>query len=334
MLVNIVTGSPVTWVFADLLDRLKRLVTHDVVVTDRPQADADVLHFWRPHAAVRVDDLSRAVLHCHGFGYWSQGRPIYSPEVLATFGRAAAAIVLNSRDATRLRRVGVVGDRIHTIPHAVDPDIFTLRPERSDGKLCIGRVGRPYGQPDDGRAGVECKGRGTLHEIMRELQRHRDEVRWLFLGTGWQIELAFARELGFEAEFVERGPDNYPSAYVRAYHDMDVYLVTSRAEGGPASLPEALACGVWPVCTAVGMCTDLVEKIHLPLPGGGGRPLAGTLYEVNDVDAAVAAITGLLQRRHLLESARKLLRSYVEDWTWEEWARAHARVYEAVGGEA
>lgn len=333
MRVNLVTGSAVSWVFADLVDRLRELVPADIVVTERPQPDADVFHFWRPQAAMHIEDLSRAVLTCHGFGCWHDGNPIYGPGVVRAFQRAHSAIVLNQMDASQLLPACETGGaQLHIIPHAVDAETFTLRPEHDQAdKLCIGRVGRPYGPADDPRTGTECKGRATLHEIMGLLQEHRDEIQWLFLGAGWEQELAMARQLGYEAEFVLRTADNYPAAFVAAYHATDVFLVTSRAEGGPASLPEAMACGVWPVCTRVGMCPDLLGQIRLPSgPHSTDKPLVGDLYGVNDHNAAAAAITKLIGRRELLENARPMLRSFVAGWTWERWARAHADVYEAV----
>ena len=339
MRVNIVTGWGVDWVFADLIDRLRHFVKADVVVTERPldggrkrpqaggrskrraqkRPQADVFHFWRPQAAVGVEDLSRAVLTCHGLGYWAggergaQGRPIYGPQVIEAFRRAAAAIVLNSGDEQELQRHGLSQERIHGIPHAVDPEVFALRREHDPAsKLVIGRVGRPYGPPDDPHSGVECKGRATLHEIMQGLKRHGGQIKWLFLGQGWEHEHALAQRLGFESMFIARTQRSYPDGFVAAYHEMDVFLVTSRAEGGPASLPEAMACRVWPVCTPVGMCADLIR------PG-----LNGELYPVNCHEAATGQLEALLEDRERLEQQRQAVRASVLSLTWSRWAEAH-----------
>jgi glycosyltransferase involved in cell wall biosynthesis len=321
MRVNVVTGWGVEWVFADLLERLTRLVPDtDIVVTERPLPAADVLHFWRPQAAVGVIDLSRAVLTCHGFGYWAADRPIYGPEVVEAFKRAAAVIVLNSLDEQQLRRHGVPPERIHRIPHAVGPHIFTLRPEHGPGgKLCIGRVGRPYGPPDDPVHGVECKGRATLHEIMCGLRHRAREIVWLLLGAGWEQEERLARQIGYAVEFRQRERVGYPQGFVRAYHRMDVYLVTSRSEGGPASLPEAMACGVWPLCTPVGMCADLI------CPG-----LNGDLCPVNAHEAAIGRLEALLEDRQRLDQQREAVRASVLGMTWSQWAKAHRAVYQSV----
>ena len=46
------------------------------------------------------------------------------------------------------------------------------------------------------------------------------------------------------------------------YHALDLYLITSREEGGPKGLIEALASGVPVVSTPVGMCVDLLPELE------------------------------------------------------------------------
>jgi len=59
-----------------------------------------------------------------------------------------------------------------------------------------------------------------------------------------------------------------------AYHALDLYLVTSRQEGGPKAVLESMAAGVPLVSTRVGQAQDLVED------GANGM-----LVDVDDVDA-------------------------------------------------
>ena len=60
------------------------------------------------------------------------------------------------------------------------------------------------------------------------------------------------------------------------YHALDLYLVTSREEGGPMGLMESKASGVTVVSTAVGMAPDLIED-----------GVTGGLVESEAVDAMV-----------------------------------------------
>lgn len=60
------------------------------------------------------------------------------------------------------------------------------------------------------------------------------------------------------------------------YHALDVYLVTSREEGGPRAIMESMATGVPVVSTAVGMAPDLIK-----------HEINGYLVDVEDVNAIV-----------------------------------------------
>jgi glycosyltransferase involved in cell wall biosynthesis len=68
----------------------------------------------------------------------------------------------------------------------------------------------------------------------------------------------------------------------RAYHALDVYVVTARQEGGPKAMLEAMATGVPLVTTRVGQVSDVV--IH------GDN---GLIVDVDDVDGLVAAVRAL-----------------------------------------
>src|SRR6185369_16601558 len=66
---------------------------------------------------------------------------------------------------------------------------------------------------------------------------------------------------------------DYPELW-RLYHALDLYLVTSRQEGGPKAVLESMACGVPLVTTRVGQAMDLVR-----------HGVNGWLADVDDVEA-------------------------------------------------
>jgi glycosyltransferase involved in cell wall biosynthesis len=63
----------------------------------------------------------------------------------------------------------------------------------------------------------------------------------------------------------------------KLYHALDLYLVTSREEGGPMALMESMASGVPVVSTRVGMAPDLIIN-----------GVSGALVDVDDVAGMVA----------------------------------------------
>ena len=62
----------------------------------------------------------------------------------------------------------------------------------------------------------------------------------------------------------------------RAYHALDLYLVTSRQEGGPKAVLESMAAGVPLVSTRVGQAQELARA----------RRATAALVDVEDVDGA------------------------------------------------
>ena len=46
---------------------------------------------------------------------------------------------------------------------------------------------------------------------------------------------------------------------ISLYHALDIYLITSREEGGPMGLLESIACGTPVASTNVGMASDIIK---------------------------------------------------------------------------
>lgn len=94
---------------------------------------------------------------------------------------------------------------------------------------------------------------------------------------------------------------------VSCYHALDLYLMTSREEGGPMGLMESMSSGVPVVATRVGMAPDLI------LPGENG----GLANPGDPADIADQAM-GILQmppatREVLVTRARSAV--HVCDWS-------------------
>ena len=100
----------------------------------------------------------------------------------------------------------------------------------------------------------------------------------------------------------------------RAYHALDVYLVTSRQEGGPKSVLESMATGVPLVATRVGQAPELATD--------GTNAL---LAEVDDVDGLVNALTRVYGdeelRASLRSAARPTAEAYADERLDDRWAQ-------------
>jgi len=100
------------------------------------------------------------------------------------------------------------------------------------------------------------------------------------------------------------------------YHVLDLYLVTSRAEGGPKAILESMATGVPLVATEVGMAPDIIRNGH-----------NGLLVEVEDEMALAEKAGTLILDRTLANRLSNNALNTVTNYSWENIAKQY---YEMV----
>jgi glycosyltransferase involved in cell wall biosynthesis len=86
-----------------------------------------------------------------------------------------------------------------------------------------------------------------------------------------------------------------------AYHALDVYLVTSRQEGGPKSVLESMAAGTPIVTTRVGQATEIVAD-----------GVTGLLADVDDVDELAMGVQRVHDDSELASQLRTAARPVAE----------------------
>ncbi|MGE3149113.1 MAG: glycosyltransferase family 4 protein [Pseudorhodoplanes sp.] len=101
-------------------------------------------------------------------------------------------------------------------------------------------------------------------------------------------------------------------ALAKLYHPLDLYLVTSREEGGPMALMESMSSGVPVVSTRVGMAPDLIAD-----------GVSGRLVDVGDVDAIAAAAKDILFLPDRAAALKTAARRSVMAADWAVVARRH-----------
>lgn len=94
---------------------------------------------------------------------------------------------------------------------------------------------------------------------------------------------------------------------VDLYNILDLYLITSRTEGGPMSILEAMASGIPVISTRVGMAEEIITN-----------GFNGYIIEVEDVEQIFNYSKKILQnnslRRKLSENATSIVKNY--DWKY------------------
>jgi glycosyltransferase involved in cell wall biosynthesis len=139
---------------------------------------------------------------------------------------------------------------------------------------------------------TEVKNHELLLQAMASLPR--DDVRLLVIGDGAlrpQLEKR-SRELGLEGAVRFTGWQRDPA---RIYAALDIVALTSKNEGTPVALVEAMAAGKPFVATRVGGIVDLVQGEGVSHPAGFEAFANGLLVPPGRVGPLVAALDHLVR---------------------------------------
>lgn len=206
---------------------------------------------------------------------------------------------------------------ITVVPHGVDLDFFCRRevPAGTFGippnRFVIGFLGTKGSDRDRGRKGTDI-----LLEVIRRSAAQLPDLHVVLGGPGWDSELAGLRSLGVSVSATGYIPK---SDLPLLYSALDVYLMTSRVEGGPCTVFEAMACGTPVVATRVGAVPDLIVD-----------GVNGYSSDVDDVEALVAAVVQLDRERERHREMAKHQRETVAQWPWSTALTPLGPVYESL----
>ncbi|MFZ4808759.1 MAG: glycosyltransferase [Hyphomicrobiaceae bacterium] len=177
-----------------------------------------------------------------------------------------------------------------------------------DGKIVVGSFQKDGEGWGEGLTPKMIKGPDVFVETIDRLRRHAD-VFVLLTGP--------AR--GFVKQGLERLGVPFAHHYAgdrddlaRCYHALDLYLVTSREEGGPMALMESMASHVPVVSTPVGMAPDLIRD-----------GLTGGLVASVSADLIAERALTLLADADGLEAMKAAARDAVGVADWAVVARRH-----------
>ncbi|MGB2179204.1 MAG: glycosyltransferase [Hyphomonas sp.] len=227
--------------FGRFIDSGQRFEHVSWVRADEGEADFRIYH--RPQLEGSLARPCACVVH-HDLTDPSDDHSVETG--IARYRESDLVICLNRGQARYLEAHGVSG--LTVIPHGYDaalPEIARRRAPRRDGPFRLGLFSRRYPRL--------VKGEAFLYELAMRLDPGLFE--FVLLGRDRDKDAAFLQQLGFRTHC------NTAPAYaeiLEAYRSIDALLVLSVAEGGPASVPEAVAVGVPVVGRAVGMIPDLV----------------------------------------------------------------------------
>jgi glycosyltransferase involved in cell wall biosynthesis len=309
----------IRWVGEHVRDEINLLTPGQVALTSQPGRIVNrVVHFGSPHLWLTWGgSMSRSNRFVTSFFH---GRPQdgddYARQIdlfLASVPRLSMVVTGAGLIERRLLDWGVPREKLVRIPIGVDTGRFVppsseQRTEARrrlgvpDGTVLIGSFQKDGNGWGDGAEPKLIKGPDVFVAALGRLKERGVPVMAMLTGPARGYVKAGLDRLGIPYAHVYTKDQ---VDLVECYHALDLYLVTSREEGGPMGLMESMATGVPVVSTRVGMSLDLVED-----------GASGALVEIDDVDAIAERALGLLHAPDLDEIKRRARVSVMQaDWS-------------------
>lgn len=214
----------------------------------------------------RVHGSNRLVVTCY---HGDRADPAFAQPLgilLGELHRVDRIVVSCRLMAERLAAWQVAPEKVALIPLGVDLAVFhpPSRHERQAARqrlgigpeqIVIGSFQKDGVGWGDGLKPKWIKGPDLLVQVLHLVHRQLP-ILALLAGPARAYVRAGLERLGVPYRHVLPG---VPSDVASCYHALDVYLITSREEGGPKAVVEAMASGVPLVSTRVGMAADLID---------------------------------------------------------------------------
>jgi glycosyltransferase involved in cell wall biosynthesis len=192
--------------------------------------------------------------------------------------------VTNGAMEELILETGIAREKLHRIPIGIDTAAFRPRTPESraaarraldlpESAFVVGSFQKDGVGWGEGLEPKLIKGPDVLLDVAGRLRERVSELVFLLTGPSRGYVRAGLERLGVPSRHVLL-PD--VDAVAQAYEAIDVCIVTSRDEGGPRAVLEAMATGVPLVTTRVGQAIDLVRHEE-----------NGWMVEIEEVDGLV-----------------------------------------------
>ena len=225
----------------------------------------------------------------------------------------------NSITANQLKHYGFDEKKIVIIPIGIDLTAF--KPFNSKkreeikkkynipkDKIVIGSFQKDGVGWGEGLEPKFIKGPDILCEVIRRI--HNDFDIHVFL-TGPARGYVKKKLEEYDIPYTHVFFENYLDI-VECYNVLDLYLITSRVEGGPQAILEGMATGVPIITTKVGMAPEIVKN-----------KINGFITEVEDVDTLYLYSAEIIKNKELRKRIITNGLKAVKNYGWETIARSY-----------
>jgi glycosyltransferase involved in cell wall biosynthesis len=314
------------WILADIGERIMKMYESNFEFCMLPES-----------VLLRRPELLRSLLssvdlvHClneSGVQIVVNASPLHPPLITSVYhitrwspdheaaAKNSAAILACTESWKAEISANAPGRRMELLRLGVDTEFFKPKPDLRKrlniphDAFVVGFLGAKGSDTDRGRKGTD-----TLREVILKASVQLPKLHLLLGGPGWEKEVIELQTLGINVTttgYVRRS--ELPSMYAT----MNVYLMTSRVEGGPVTVLEAMACEKTVVATRVG---------HVPAVIKDG--INGFSVEPGDSEAITETLIALAKsppRDALQKDARRT----AINWDWHTVLKPLRDIYEDV----
>jgi len=278
----------------------------------------DLVHFMVPVAGRRCLGRFLGKLPCVTTIHHIE--PGYVPEAISVNARADSIMVVAEMWRSALISRGVPADRIVVVPNGVDTSVFRppSQSERSrlrrsmgfaPGETVIGFSGKP------GRDKGWRKGLDVFIDALKILAQQGMRIAVAVGGPGWGTALTKIRAMGIKTYWRRFMPNLEDVAPM--YRTLDFYWVTSRIEGGPVPLLEAMSSGVCCISTKVGVAPEVIKD-----------GINGCLVDIEDASRIAALTRKLIEHKEEREMmGREARNTILSGYGWSQTAKRAQLLY-------
>jgi len=181
---------------------------------------------------------------------------------LPSFQQSDAVMTVSTQWQQHLTHLGIPETQQALVPFGVDTQTFlsptdetqlTIRKALNINKqaVVLGFSSRRSSNTAD-RKGVRC-----FLQALKKLHQHEPNLAALIIGPGWQALAKEIRQSGIPC--IQAPYEIIHERIAKYFQAMNLFWVTSRVEGGPVPLLEAMASGLPCISTPVGAALDLIN---------------------------------------------------------------------------
>jgi glycosyltransferase involved in cell wall biosynthesis len=174
--------------------------------------------------------------------------------------------VTNDRIKTIILDTGIDKGKIFKIPIGIDIDLFSLQTpytkavERKklgikDNMFVIGSFQKDGVGWGNGEKPKLIKGPDIFLKVINDIRNKIPDIFVLLTGPARGYMINGLKRINVPFKHINV---NSYSHMNRLYQALDIYLVTSRDEGGPKAILESMACGIILITTKVGQAPEIV----------------------------------------------------------------------------